>query len=101
MYLGRIVERGNVDEVLQSPRHPYTQALLSAVPQIDSQQGVSVIRLEGDMPSPANPPEGCHFHPRCSQILAQCKHSYPESVRLSETHSVNCFRVGHYAATSR
>ncbi|MCP5415682.1 MAG: ABC transporter ATP-binding protein [Chromatiaceae bacterium] len=101
MYLGRIVERGNVDEVLQSPRHPYTQALLSAVPQIDSQKGVSVIRLDGDMPSPANPPGGCHFHPRCSQILAQCKHSYPASVRLSETHSVNCFRVGHYAATSR
>ncbi|HFE48096.1 MAG TPA: ABC transporter ATP-binding protein, partial [Chromatiaceae bacterium] len=61
MYLGRIVEQGRVDEVLDQPKHPYTLALLSAVPVIDSDQRREVIRLEGDMPSPANPPTGCHF----------------------------------------
>ena len=67
MYLGRIVERGRVEEVLERPRHPYTQALLSAVPQVEGTGRREVIRLEGDMPSPANPPTGCHFHPRCPQ----------------------------------
>ena len=93
MYLGRIVERGTVEEVLQSPRHPYTQALLSAVPEVDPAEERSVIRLEGDMPSPANPPRGCHFHPRCNQVTDSCRSDYPEPVRLSQTHSVSCFRV--------
>lgn len=93
MYLGRIVERGSVEEVLQAPRHPYTQALLSAVPEIDRLQQRSVIRLEGDMPSPANPPRGCHFHPRCNQAIDRCRSDYPKPVRLSPTRSVSCFRV--------
>lgn len=93
MYLGRIVERGTVEEVLQSPRHPYTQALLSAVPEIEPEQGRNVIRLEGDMPSPADPPSGCHFHPRCSRAVAECRSAYPGPVRLSDTHSVSCIRV--------
>jgi len=65
MYLGRVVERGPVDQVLDDPRHPYTRALLSAVPVVDAHKRREVIRLEGDMPSPASPPAGCHFHPRC------------------------------------
>ena len=93
MYLGRIVERGSVEEVLQSPRHPYTQALLSAVPEIDPARQRSVIRLEGDMPSPSNPPQGCHFHPRCSQATEHCRSAYPNPVRLSQTRSVSCFAV--------
>lgn len=94
MYLGRIVERGRVDEVLQDPRHPYTRALLSAVPRIDPSQRREVIRLEGDPPSPAHPPPGCHFHPRCPDALPECAQAYPPAVRLSETRRVHCLRVG-------
>ncbi|MET0104606.1 MAG: ABC transporter ATP-binding protein [Sedimenticola sp.] len=93
MYLGRIVERGTVQEVLESPKHPYTRALLSAVPEIDTETSRSVIRLEGDMPSPANPPSGCHFHPRCPEAIAGCAEVYPGEVRLSDTRTVSCIRV--------
>src|SRR6201988_1052141 len=62
MYLGRIVERGKVEEVLGNPQHPYTRALLSAVPVIDLASKWEIIRLQGDLPSPVNPPAGCHFH---------------------------------------
>lgn len=88
MYLGRIVERGSTEEVMHSPQHPYTQALLSAVPRIDG-QGRKFIRLEGELPSPANPPSGCHFAPRCSQAFAACAR-YPEVTNVSATHSVRC-----------
>ena len=90
MYLGRIVERGTADEILRSPRHPYTRALLSAVPapRLDGQ--VAVIRLAGETPSPANPPAGCHFHPRCALAAETCRQRYPETTSLSPTHKVNC-----------
>ncbi len=65
MYLGRIVETGSTDEVLGHPRHPYTQALLSAVPEPDPESKRLRIVLAGDPPSPSSPPPGCHFHPRC------------------------------------
>src|SRR3954467_6498548 len=94
MYLGRIVERGTVDEVLRSPRHPYTQALLSAVPVIDPAGKRDVIRLQGDLPSPINPPSGCHFNPRCPHVMDQCKVRYPGSTALSPTHDVRCFLYG-------
>jgi len=94
MYLGRIVERGTVQEVLESPRHPYTKALLSAVPVVDPTLRRTVIRLEGDMPSPADPPRGCHFHPRCPEAVDACAQAYPEEVRLSETRTVCCIKVG-------
>lgn len=93
MYLGRIVERGTVQEVLESPQHPYTKALLSAVPEVDQESKREVIRLEGDMPSPANPPVGCHFHPRCPEAMPECQHAYPQQVQLSETRSVSCIKV--------
>ena len=89
MYLGRIVERGTSAEVLRTPRHPYTRALLSAVPRIDGKQR-EFIRLEGDMPSPANPPQGCHFAPRCAKVAAICRDSYPKATLLSVTHVVHC-----------
>ena len=94
MYLGRIVEQGRVQEILESPRHPYTEALLSAVPLSevgDTPRGR--IHLQGDMPSPANPPSGCHFHPRCPKAVDQCRRQYPEQVRVSDTHRVNCLLV--------
>jgi peptide/nickel transport system ATP-binding protein len=93
MYLGRIVERGTVDEVLDDPRHPYTRALLSAVPVVDKDKRREIIRLEGDMPSPSNPPAGCHFHPRCPEAVAECRQAYPPPTRLSETRTVRCLRV--------
>ncbi len=89
MYLGRIVERGTSEEVLRNPAHPYTRALLSAVPRIDGQHR-EYIRLAGDMPSPANPPAGCHFAPRCSMAIAVCRSSYPPSTNLSASHVVHC-----------
>jgi peptide/nickel transport system ATP-binding protein len=90
MYLGRIVEEGPVGEILENPQHPYTRALLSAVPQIDVDSGREIIRLTGDLPSPANPPAGCHFHPRCAQAMPQCRQSYPPAFG-TELHPVRCF----------
>ena len=90
MYLGRIVERGSVEEVLRTPQHPYTQALLSAVPTVDSSSARKIIRLQGELPSPANPPGGCHFHPRCPQAMPACKLEYPAFVRTGGSHYVSC-----------
>jgi peptide/nickel transport system ATP-binding protein len=91
MYLGRIVERGTVDEVLRSPKHPYTQALLAAVPKIEAGGAREVIRLEGELPSPVNPPSGCHFHPRCPKAMPECRERYPENFELSGMRSVACW----------
>ena len=88
MYLGRIVEHGAAEEVLHAPKHPYTEALLSAVPRIEG--GREVIRLSGESPSPVNPPAGCHFHPRCPAAFAPCRESYPDSARFTATHTVAC-----------
>jgi peptide/nickel transport system ATP-binding protein len=77
MYLGRIVEYGPVEKVLQQPGHPYTVALLSAVPVADPNASRSVMRLAGDMPSPVSPPTGCHFHPRCPHAMERCRDAYP------------------------
>jgi peptide/nickel transport system ATP-binding protein len=90
MYLGRIVEVGNIREILNQPRHPYTQALLSAVPVLDQDEERTIIKLEGDMPSPSSPPCGCYFHPRCAQAMDQCRQSYPAAVRISRTHQASC-----------
>ncbi len=89
MYLGRIVEQGDVDIVLSAPKHPYTQALLSAVPVADPQHEREIIRLPGDMPSPANPPTGCHFHPRCPRATDICHQSWPQ-LSESGSHKVWC-----------
>ena len=94
MYLGRVVERGTVHEVLNSPLHPYTRALLSAVPVIDKSSQREIIRLEGDIPSPINPPAGCHFHPRCPNVMAECRERYPEVTDKTKTHQTNCFLYG-------
>jgi peptide/nickel transport system ATP-binding protein len=93
MYLGRIVEQGTAAEVLDDPRHPYTKALLSAVPVVDPEQRREIIRLQGDMPSPADPPSGCHFHPRCPEATPDCAKAYPAATRLSDTRQVRCIRV--------
>jgi len=90
MYLGRIIEQGKVEEVLNRPSHPYTQALLSAVPSIRESKREKQ-RLIGELPSPINPPQGCHFNPRCPSVMDQCKVSYPVRTSLDEHHFVCCF----------
>ena len=91
MYLGRIVEQGNRDEVLNSPKHPYTQALLAAVPVLDAHEQQENIRLNGELPSPSNPPQGCHFHQRCPHVMDECTQEYPEKTQLSASHDVRCY----------
>ena len=98
MYLGRIVEHGLVDEVLREPRHPYTRALLSAVPDVDTATQRQIIRLQGDLPSPVHPPAGCHFHPRCPQAMPHCSVRYPEMVLYGATHSACCHLDSHGSA---
>jgi peptide/nickel transport system ATP-binding protein len=97
MYLGRIVEHGAAADVLGAPRHPYTQALVSAVPRIEAQTGQGIIRLAGDQPSPLNPPSGCHFHPRCSHASEVCRQSYPDQTDLGGGHWVRCHWVAGQA----
>ena len=89
MYLGRIVERGTVAEVLGAPKHPYTRALLAAVPTIEGPR--EVLRAAGDLPSPVSPPSGCHFHPRCPHAWEKCGAEYPPDFELSETSGVKCW----------
>ena len=91
MYLGRIVERGTTEEIFDGPKHPYTRALLSAVPKIDPETGIAKIQLEGDVPSPINPPKGCHFHPRCPDAMPHCSEAYPDEIAFTETHSCRCY----------
>ena len=90
MYLGRIVERGPVAEILAQPQHPYTEALLSAVLTIDETTQREVLQLGGDIPSPADPPQGCHFHPRCPKVMDVCRTVYPEEHAVDATHQVRC-----------
>ena len=90
MYLGRIVEIGTTTEIFESPSHPYTKALLSSVPVPDPTAKHERIFLKGDVPSPANPPKGCHFHTRCPVAEARCRESYPDPVAVSPTHQAAC-----------
>ena len=89
MYLGKIVELASKQEMFENPLHPYTEALLSAVPSI-TPGGKARIPLGGDVPSPLNPPPGCHFHPRCHRVLPICDHKEPELLEISQGHFVAC-----------
>jgi len=91
MYLGRIVEYGQLDEVIENPKHPYTQALFSAVLTIDETTDSAIIKLKGDLPSPASPPVGCHFHPRCPYAMPICRESYPKASSISTSHITHCY----------
>jgi len=90
MYLGRIVEAGEARALCQSPRHPYTQALISAVPVVDPQSKRQRIILGGDVPSPINPPVGCPFHPRCPAAEARCKTEVPALREVAPGRQVAC-----------
>jgi oligopeptide/dipeptide ABC transporter ATP-binding protein len=90
MYLGQIVEEGTRDEIFNAPRHPYTKALLSAVPTIEKDQRRQRILLPGDPPSPVDPPSGCRFHPRCPARFGPCNTVEPRLLPLSNGSNVAC-----------
>ena len=91
MYLGRIVEEGETAEVLENPAHPYTKALLSSVPHLESSTATSErIRLGGDLPSPVNPPPGCKFHTRCPWASDTCKRDEPSLQSIGQNHAAAC-----------
>ena len=90
MYLGRIVELADVNALFHTPKHPYTEALLSAVPRTDPDIKPQRILLAGDVPSPANPPSGCHFHPRCRYAQARCSAETPGLAEIKPGHQVAC-----------
>jgi peptide/nickel transport system ATP-binding protein len=90
MYLGKIVELAETEELFGNPKHPYTEALMSAVPVADPDYNVERILLEGDVPSPVNPPSGCYFHPRCRYAKEICKNEEPIYRDLGNEHFVKC-----------
>ena len=90
MYLGKMVELADVDDLYSSPLHPYTQALLSAIPIPNPDKKRNRIILQGEVPSPINPPKGCRFHTRCSKCMDICKEKEPDVVKLENGHSVAC-----------
>ena len=90
MYLGNMVEVATSSELYGSAKHPYTQALFSAIPTPNPEDKMNRIILEGDIPSPMNPPSGCHFHPRCRFASDLCKKDYPETSVFSEDHQYKC-----------
>ncbi len=90
MYLGKIVELGTSDQIYSNPRHPYTRALLSAVPSIDAAGKRERIRLPGELPSPVDPPAGCSFHPRCPHAKDVCRKAVPALESGAGGHAVAC-----------
>ncbi|HUZ76398.1 MAG TPA: dipeptide ABC transporter ATP-binding protein [Chloroflexota bacterium] len=90
MYLGKIVEYGEGDDLFDNPRHPYTKALLAAAMPSGPDDASDDFVLSGEMPSPLNPPSGCHFHPRCPQAMDICKQVAPPLVNISPTRTVSC-----------
>ena len=94
MYLGHIMEIDDAEDLLRNPAHPYTEALVSAVPPADPDVRMERIILEGDVPSPSNPPTGCVFHPRCRYAEDVCRTEFPPMVDLGDSHLSRC----HFAA---
>ena len=90
MYLGTLVESAPTKKLFANPRHPYTKALLSSIPSLDPDDSGKAQKLEGEIPSPVNPPPGCNFHTRCPMAEARCRTEVPEWRQLSEGHSVAC-----------
>jgi oligopeptide transport system ATP-binding protein len=93
MYLGKVVEVADSDELYRNPTHPYTRALLSAIPVPDPRRKDQRIILTGDVPSPINPPNGCHFHPRCPDMIEECKKTCPSLRVTRPEHSTACLRA--------
>ena len=94
MYLGKVVEMARAPAVIHTPKHPYTQALISAIPVIDPASKRARIVLPGDVPSPIHPPAGCPFHPRCPVAEAQCRTNVPDFREIAPGHHVACHLAG-------
>ena len=90
MYLGNMVELAPTQELFDNPKHPYTEALMAAIPTTDIEADKELRILEGDIPSPVNPPKGCKFHTRCAHCTEICKHAVPEWVEIAPNHFVAC-----------
>jgi peptide/nickel transport system ATP-binding protein len=99
MYVGKIVEMSPTDELYYQPLHPYTEALMEAVPVADPRIRSAMTELEGDVPSPANPPSGCYFHPRCKYAIDICAKEPPELLELRPNHFVSCHRASELQLT--
>lgn len=93
MYVGKLVEMANVNDLFANPRHPYTEALLSAIPNPDPDLRMQRIILPGEVANPANPPSGCHFHPRCRYAIDRCKEEVPTWHEKAPGHFVACHRT--------
>jgi len=99
MYLGNIVELSATSRVYSQPKHPYTEALLSAVPRTDPDVVKARIILPGDVPSPADPPSGCKFHPRCRYAQPRCAEEEPAWRDVGDEHFVACHRATELSLT--
>ena len=93
MYVGKLVENGATEELFSNPRHPYTEALLSAVPKPDPRIHSEAIVMPGDVADPAHPPSGCYFHPRCRYCVERCVAEEPVLREISPDHTVSCHRA--------
>jgi peptide/nickel transport system ATP-binding protein len=93
MYVGKLVELAETEDLFMTPKHPYTEALMSAVPKPDPLLRSKRIVLPGDVPSPANPPSGCYFHPRCQYVQDVCQVEEPHLEEISSGHYVRCHFV--------
>jgi len=93
MYVGRIVETAKTEELFHAPKHPYTEALLSAVPKPDPDLRTQRITLQGEVADPAHPPPGCYFHPRCRYTLDVCRTQTPAQEEIAPAHFVSCHRA--------
>jgi len=92
MYLGRVVEQGDVDAIFHDPKHPYTKALLQSIPSIDSKPRIKLPTIQGSIPHPFNRPPGCPFHPRCTSFIpGRCDAATPELVPVGDGRKVSCF----------
>jgi peptide/nickel transport system ATP-binding protein len=93
MYVGKLVEHALTDELFTNPKHPYTEALLSAVPKPDPRIRTESIILQGEVADPAHPPSGCYFHPRCRYCIERCKTEEPVLRQIAQDHFVSCHRA--------
>lgn len=93
MYLGRIVESGEGQEIYKNPLHPYTRSLMSAIPVPDPHRKTKRQIISGDVPSPINPPSGCTFHPRCPEVIDECKYKVPSLETITQGHKASCHLI--------
>jgi oligopeptide/dipeptide ABC transporter ATP-binding protein len=94
MYLGKIVEKGSTEEIVHKPLHPYTEALVAAVPVPDPTARRISVTLKGEVPSAINPPSGCRFHTRCPYVMEVCREKEPPLTEISDNREVACFLHG-------